>query len=344
MTQTTIHANKTASLADIAKACGVTKATVSRVLNAKPGFSVRQELQDKIHQAAAKLNYRPNGIARSLRSNSTPIVMVLGFHASWLTLTSQPIYGRMLNDFTREVEAMNAACMVDLTTDDDLSPKWASLVPDCALVIPPLNKPRIEKLMRDRIPFVLVNEKGPTEHSCVYMDDYQSACDAVQYLAQLGHKRIAYMNQNHLVHGLTYHTSLPHRMRGYYDTMHQLGLEPVPGFDQYMDQRDYFEQIILKHRPTAVLCYKAESMKYLRDFAHGHGMSVPKDLSLIGFDLITPKYATEFTFTCIDVPMEKMGVEAARMLGLKLNNPNHHEQIRLDAPIVIGQSTAPPTG
>lgn len=342
MTQTTSTTSRSASLADIALVCGVTKATVSRVLNAKPGFSVRQELQDKIHQAATKLNYRPSGIARSLRNHSTPIVMVLGYHASWMTHTSTPIYGWLLNAFTREVEAMNAACMVDLTTDDDLSPKWASLVPDCALVIPPLNKPRIEKLTRDRIPFVLVNEQGAKEHSCVFTDDYDNACKAVRYLAQLGHKRIAYRNQEHLVHGLTYHTSLPHRMLGYRDTMFELGLEPMYGYDQYMNHKRYFEQVIIEHRPTAVLSYKAESLKYLRECAILHGMRVPEDLSLIGFDLLIPKYEHDFTYTCIDIHMDQMGIEAARILGLKLNNPNHHEQIKLEAEIVIGQSTAPP--
>ena len=243
-----------------------------------------------------------------------------------------------------EIEAMNASCMVDLTTDDDLSPKWASLVPDGALVIPPLNRPRTDKLFRDRIPFVVINEKGADDISCVYTDDHQSAHIAIKHLVDMGHTRIAYINQQHLAHGLEYHSSLPDRMNGYVDAMQQYGLEPMPGYDQYMDPRDYFEQIILKHRPTAVLCYKSETMKHLREFAVEAGMRVPEDLSLIGFDLLVPKYHTDFQFTCIDIPMEPMGCEAARILGQKLNNPNHHEQVKVESELIIGQSTAPPAG
>ena len=234
--------------------------------------------------------------------------------------------------------------MVDLTTDDDLSPKWASLVPDGALVIPPLNRPRTDKLFRDRIPFVVINEKGADDISCVYTDDHQSAHIAIKHLVDMGHTRIAYINQQHLAHGLEYHSSLPDRMNGYVDAMQQYGLEPMPGYDQYMDPRDYFEQIILKHRPTAVLCYKSETMKHLREFAVEAGMRVPEDLSLIGFDLLVPKYHTDFQFTCIDIPMEPMGCEAARILGQKLNNPNHHEQVKVESELIIGQSTAPPAG
>lgn len=341
MTQTQHTTSKTASLADIANVCGVTKATVSRVLNAKPGFTVRQELQEKIHKAAAQLNYRPNGMARSLRSNKTPIVMVLGFHASWMTSPEPPLYGRLLDTSTKALESMDAACMLDLATDDDLSPKWSSLIPDGALVIPPLTAPRIDKLTRDRIPFVLVNEKATGDVSCVYTDDHAGAGKAVEYLISLGHRRIAYMNQSHFESGLDYHSSLINRMQGYLDTMKLHGLEPIPGFDQAMDPEVYFQDVILRHHPTAVLIYKSSSLKCLRELCLANDIKIPEQMSLIGFDHISPKFTGEFEYTCIDVPMEKMGNEAARILGQKLSNPNYHEQKFLESKLLIRQSTCP---
>lgn len=339
MPRTASQSTRVTSLADIAQACGVTKATVSRVLNDKPGFT--QELQDKIHKVAARLNYRPSGLARSLRRNKTPIVMVLGFHARWMTSPEPPIYGRLIHTCTNTLYAQNMACMLDMAVDDDLSPQWSSLTPDGALVIPPLNGPRLEKLTRDRIPFVLVNEKGPDDVSSVYTDDHVSMRIAMEHLIKLGHRRIAYMNQNHFDLGFQYHSSLMQRMASYTDIMQQHGLAPIPGYDQAMSLEVFFREVILEHRPTAVVCYKSSCLKTIHELCLEHGMRVPTDISLVGFDKITPKFEDEFEFTCVDIPMEELGVHAARILGQKLNNPNYHETQCLESKLLIRQSTAP---
>jgi LacI family transcriptional regulator len=328
-------------LADIAQACGVTKATVSRVLNAKPGFTVRQEVQDKIHDAANRLNYRPSGLARSLRSNKVPMVIVLGFHPHWMNRSGPTIYGDLIDSVRNELTKQNTACFLDLATDDDRSPEWASLVPDSAVVIPPLTDLRYDKLTRDRIPFVLVNEKGQEDVSCVYTDDHAGARLAVDHLVALGHKRIAYLNQSHLAHGYEYHSSLPDRMNGYVDAMHHHGLPTIPGYDQPLQHEDFFQQIVLPHRPTAIISYKTASLKFIHDLAQSHGMVVPRDLSLIGFDNIEPLLASDFAYTVIEVPMLEMGHHAARIIGMKLRNPNYHEQLLCEETLIIRQSTAP---
>ncbi len=343
MTQTASQ-NKTASLADIAQLCGTTKATVSRVLNAKPGFSVRQELSDKIHQAAAQLNYRPNGIARSLRSNKTPIVMVLGFHPCWMTNDGPTVYGDMVSTLTGHLAKVNTACFMDLATDDDRSPEWSSLVPDAAIVIPPLTDLRYKKLTQDRIPFVLINEVGPRDVSYVFTDDKMGSHMLVEHLYALGHRRIAYMNQTHFGPSFEYHSSLANRMNGYVQAMHAHGLEPIPGFDQPIQPEPFFEDVIQAHRATAVISYKSAYLKALHEIAQQHGMTVPGDLSLCGFDRQPPNLFSDFEYTIIDIPMKEMGEHAARIIQEKLNNPNYHEQYKCHEKLMIHQSTGPVPG
>ncbi|MFG0247280.1 MAG: LacI family DNA-binding transcriptional regulator [Phycisphaeraceae bacterium JB051] len=343
MTQTASN-NKTTSLADIAQLCGTTKATVSRVLNAKPGFSVRQELSDKIHQAAAELNYRPNGIARSLRSNKTPIVMVLGFHPHWMTSDGPTVYGEMVSTLTARLAKGSTACFMDLATDDDRSPELSSLVPDAAIVVPPLTDLRYRKLTQDRIPFVLVNEVGPKDVSFVYTDDKMGSHMLVEHLYELGHRRIAYMNQTHFGPSFEYHSSLANRMNGYVDAMQAHGLEPIPGYDQPIHAEPFFEDVILAHRATAVISYKSSYLKVLHEIAQHKNMSVPGDLSLCGFDRQPPNLFNDFEFTIIDIPMKEMGEHAARIIQEKLNNPNYHEQYKCHEKLMIHQSTGPVPG
>ncbi|HAI12245.1 MAG TPA: hypothetical protein DCM28_11110 [Phycisphaerales bacterium] len=344
MTQVSPTNSKTASLADIAELCGVTKATVSRVLNAKPGFSVRQELQEKIHKAANQLNYRPNGIARSLRSSKTPIVMVLGFHPHWMNSDGPTVYGQMVSTLTDCLAKTHTACFMDLATDDDRSPEWSSLVPDAAIVVPPLTELRYKKLTQDRIPFVLVNEVGPEDVSNVYTDDHQGTQKLVDHLHELGHRRIAYMNQTHFGPSFDYHSSLAKRMTGYVKAMDSYGLELIPGYDQPLDSKAFFNNAIVKHKATAVIAYKSSYLKNLHELAKHIGMSVPEDLSLCGFDRQPPNLLDEFEYTVMDIPMKQMGQHAARIIQEKLDNPNYHEQYLCHENIMIHQSTGPSPG
>jgi LacI family transcriptional regulator len=343
MTQTASN-NKTASLADIAQVCGTTKATVSRVLNAKPGFSVRQELHDKIHETATQLNYRPNGIARSLRSSKTPIVMVLGFHPHWMNSNGPTVYGQMVSTLTDHLAKTGTACFMDLATDDDRSPEWSSLVPDAAIVVPPLTDLRYMKLTQDRIPFVLVNEVGPKDVSYVYTDDKAGSQMLVEHLYEMGHRRIAYMNQTHFGPSFEYHSSLANRMNGYVETLAAFGLEPIPGYDQPLDHVTFFNDVVLAHKATAVIAYKSSYLKDQHELAVHHGMSVPGDLSLCGFDRQPPNLMTDFEYTVIDIPMKEMGEHAARIIQEKLNNPNYHEQYKCHEKLMIHQSTGASPG
>lgn len=327
---------KATSLADIADACGVTKATVSRVLNAKPGFSVRQELHDKIHQAATSLNYRPNGIARSLRSSKTPIVIILGFHAHW----AGSLYGDMLVPISKALKKIGTACFVDLATDDDSSPQWSSLVPDGAIVIPPLTQLRYDKLTRDRIPFVLANEKGIQDVSSVHTNDYVGTKAAIDHLYDLGHRRIAFFNQSHLANGVEYHSSLSVRMNSYAEILDSYGLRPIPGYNQHIPASQYFKQVICQHKPTAVLCYKSSQMHEIHELCQSQGIIVPRDISLIGFDEVKPLNIAGLEYTYLNLPIEDVGSHAARIISKKLENPTYHEVKELDENLVIQQSTA----
>lgn len=167
-----------------------------------------------------------------------------------------------------------------------------------------------------RIPFIMINERYPELHCpCLKLDDEAGGFMAAEHLIQLGHKEIAGFFKTDDLQGAN-------RLKGFTRAFHKyrlpLGQDTVTHYTTEQKLTVPYEAALQmlqrQERPTAFVCYNDELAVLLLEAARQTGLSVPEDLSIIGFDDSTLATATEVKLTTLSHPKQEMGVRAADML------------------------------
>ncbi|OQA03210.1 MAG: putative HTH-type transcriptional repressor ExuR [Planctomycetes bacterium ADurb.Bin401] len=308
-------AKSVTTLGDVAEAAGVSKSTVSRILNNKigNGFSVKQDIRKRVLDAAKKLNYKPNLIAKSLILQKSRMIHIVGGHHALSDLGN--IYQTVVNSATRILESSEQ--VFDVTVDMSSHKADSSELPawkiDGVIILAKTNSVTFKELEQNHIPYVVVN--GPAGYSgiSVVPDDIGGMKQAIEYLYDNGHRKIAYANAPP-VH-LFKHKSIIDRQQSYIDTMIKLGLKPIKGFDQWLDAPDKFlQENVLKDNITAIVAYGHMGGLNLLQASHKLNIKVPEQLSLLCFcdeyaaSILSPK------LSFIDICSMKLGEKAAELL------------------------------
>lgn len=335
-------ANIVPTVKEIASRCGVSEATVSRVLNGnyKHGFSVREKVRQRITSVADTLGYRPNLAAKNLVQKKTQMVAILGCDIvlGWPGNIYQTIINASVQ--TLHVHGYDACLTVpNLEQDDTELPSWKV---DGAIVLQECSQETIEVMERINLAYVVINGVGGPSCSSVIPDDIDGTQRAIRHLMDLGHRRIAYAGPTH---EHKRHRSIGDRHDTYLSELSKHGLEPIPGHDKvFRSAPAFLASAVVKHHATAILAYDhVEALKVLHG-AHMLDIQIPKQVSLVCFndeylcDIVTPPLTT------VAVPSRQMGRLAARMLLKQLESPEDYlpECIKLSQDLVIRYSTAPP--
>ncbi|MFC4778890.1 GntR family transcriptional regulator [Paenibacillus sp. GCM10023252] len=168
------------------------------------------------------------------------------------------------------------------------------------------------------IPYVMLNERySDVDAPCLKVDDELGGYRAAQHLMELGHKRIAGFFKTDDFQGV-------HRMRGFVrahrEHLHQMQPEHLVRYSTEEKQTKPLEALAAlisrdpATRPTAVVCYNDELAVRMLDVIRRGGLSVPEDLSLVGFDDANLAVATEVKLTTIAHPKTQMGIDAVELL------------------------------
>lgn len=271
------------NIQDVAQAAGVSVATVSRVFNL-PG-KVTPATREHVTQVAHTLGYQPNASARTLRTQRSRVVGVV------LPTLTNPVFAECLEGIARAAAAAGYA-ILPFTTDYrlDQEERAASLliagnVDGMILTVSnPGTSLALRRLVDTGLPYVLVYNRH-AEHPCVSVDGEQAVADLVARLAGLGHRRIA------MVTGQLHASDrAQQRCRGFQRGMAQAGLGDgtsapvleVPFVDTAIQSICGLLQA--HERPTALVCSNdLLAIRALRS-AHLAGLSVPRDVSVVGFD------------------------------------------------------------
>ena len=182
------------NLNDVAKEAGVSKSTVSRILNNRlgNGFSVKEEVRSRVIEVARNLNYRPNLIAKSLTMRSTHMIHILGGNHALSDLGN--IYQTVVNNITQVMDSVSQD--YDVTVDMSRHAPEASELPawkiDGAIILAKTTPRTLEEIVQMGIPYVVVNGVCPKGGFSVVPDDVSGTQVAVDHLVQLGHRKIAY--------------------------------------------------------------------------------------------------------------------------------------------------------
>lgn len=304
------------TLAMIAKACGVSNATVSRVLRGDHanGFSVRPEVRDRIMQAVAQMNYRPDMTARSLRAQQTHVIAVLGLNHQWKSVSdvNSAAIGAavdVLHELGYSVCTSFPKPPQDGSTGGILPP-WRV---DGYLLVGIQTKDSLMEIEASGIPYVGINTRvGQTGYAC-QVDDDLGIQKVLDYLQEMGHQRIAYRNgsadrarpDSHAVQDR--HAAFVREMRS----------RNLPLLEHHqtmvMDDRDFLTQTCVQ-QASVILAYDLTEAIRMMQAAYQMQLQIPRDMSLICFNDEYPAALLTPPLTVMGVPARSMGRQAAVML------------------------------
>lgn len=337
--------NGAPSLSDVADKAGVSKSTVSRILNNRlgNGFSVKEEVRLRVLDVAKKLNYRPNLIAKSLTMRSTQMVHIFGGNHALSDLGN--IYQTVVNNFTKVMDSVSKG--YDVTVDMSHHQPDASEMPawriDGAVILAKCTEPTMMEISQMGIPYVVINGPSLDGGFSVVPDDIGGTKAAMKYLHGLGHERIAYSGP--LPPYLAGHSSLQDRHDTYLSEMKKRRLEPIFGSNEALDSvEDYLKETVFDKEATAILAYGHMGALNLLQAAHSLEISIPEKLSIMCF---CDEYANKVMspgMTFMDLGSEKMGKVAAELLLNQMQGPEKikSKTVKLQEKLVIRNTTAPP--
>ncbi|HET6433590.1 LacI family DNA-binding transcriptional regulator [Dyella sp.] len=330
---------------DVARAAGVSPATVSRVMNEENNVS--ESTRQRVLDAMKALDYRPLASARSLAGNRTFLIALLYDNNDNPSST----YLAEIQDGVLEAcDAQRYSMMVRplRMRDADLVRRLDSLVsdhhPDGLILTPPLTDfaPLVAFLHERALPFASVSPQHGEGVIGVAMNEQQAARAMVEHLLSLGHRRIAHVT------GLPSHGASRWREAGYREAMAAAGLTVDPalvvqgGFTFTTGFEAGRQLLRLDPRPTAVFAANDDMAAGLIWSAGEVGLRVPQDLSVAGFDDVPLARQLWPPLTTVRQPSREMGKIAAAQLLESLRGRGTGELVQVPFSLELRQSTMPP--
>jgi LacI family transcriptional regulator len=333
------------TIADVAKRAGVSKMTVSRVINGS-GY-ISQETRERVEKAIQELDYIPNSLARSLRFKRTRTIGLV------LTDITNPFFttlARGVEDAASEHGFSVIFCNTDESGEEES--RYVNVLTqkqvDGLLLVPTAGTPdSIMFLENRRLPFVLLDRRVPDHRvDVVRCDSEQAAFVLVNHLLSLGHQRIAALG------GSAHITSSTDRVAGYRRALHAAGLEHEARrafFSSFTIEGGYLaakKALAMQPSPTALFAANnfiaIGAFRALREA----GLGVPDDLSLVSFDDLPVVIGSDPFLTIVEQPAYDMGYRATQLLLERLedNGPAEPQDIILPVKLIIRASSAPPQG
>mgnify|MGYP003912594967 CR=1 FL=1 len=329
---------------DVAERAGVSVAGVSYVVNGGPR-PVTPETRAKVEQAIEELGYYPNELARGLRLQQSSTIGLI------TPSFTNPVYGEEAEGI-QEVCLPNGYLMLFVYSGKDpdrerkLVHMFRAKQVDGVIIQPVTSDPleTIEPLRQARIPVVLLQHNHPGV-PCVVLTDVQGGQLATQHLLNLGHRRIG------LIKGrLPSAARAEERLIGYRQALEAAGIEPDPALVIESDVTQdggyqAMQQLLaLPEPPTAVFCHNDVLALGAMHAIQVAGLSVPGDISVVGFDDTAGSAHLAPPLTTIRFSRREMGRQAATILFQAIEQDEDYEPHTVELPVelVVRASTGPP--
>ena len=336
---------KRVTIVDVANLAGVSMKTVSRVLNREP--KVRKSTLEKVEQAMKDLNYHPNSPGRRLASNRTYLVGLVYDNANFNSGYINNIQNGALVSCREEHYdlLLFPSQYGDATLIEHLTALVTEPRVDGLLITPPISdRPDVRALMEKlNTPVVDFARESATESEwTVCTNDREVCADMVQYLSRLGHQHIAFIKSD------PDHLATRNRYKGYLDGMRNAGLNVLKSL-VYQGNLSYESGIDAtlrfmraKTRPTAIFCANDQMAAGAMKVLHEMGLSIPGDISVVGFDDMPLASQLWPQLTTIRQPLFRMSRLAGKLLIQRLRgeSPGDVERV-IKAEFVIRDSTGP---
>ena len=328
--------------AEVARAAGVAESTVSRALN--DSSLISDEVKKRIKEIASQMGYIPNRQAVLLASNKTMrIGLVVRTYKSFSPFT-RSYFPRLLDGVLQQAESLgySVTIVLDKKGDQykDLSDMiYSKEVDGFIFSVTPLDDPRFKDLNDHKVPFVLVNNivEGTNSVSC---DPYAGTRDALSHLTALGHRHIGYIT------GDINYWDGRERLRVFEELCSEKKLRYTLTEGNFSKKSGIAgAETLLKTSdiPTALMAGSDRCALGVMEYCKKEDISIPGDISLIGFDNLGPARDTVPGLSTIHHPVVRMGSDAVELLCSKLNGETRKKtSLLVDSGFIIRGSTGVP--
>ncbi|HET8656242.1 MAG TPA: LacI family DNA-binding transcriptional regulator [Longimicrobiaceae bacterium] len=343
---------KRPTITDVARSAGVSKATVSAVLNEKP--SVRASTRERVLGVIEALNYRPSsagpragGAARGGRTIGLLIKEM-----------DNPYYAEIAVGVgsycrSRGYQLLVASSEGEAAAEKEAIERLREQEVSGLLIMPVLDEDtdlsHLFELKRRNFPFVLLEQIRGVRASLVDVENVEASRGAVEYLFSLGHTRIVHfagprysMHSEERIDGVRRAFSRSSLRLGE-EAIHPVGAHLEEG---YRAGLEYFGTVGEKERATAVTCYNDLVALGLCRALGELGLKVPEEVSVVGFDDLAMLPYMGVALTTVHVPKAEMGERAAEMLVRRIESPHAlpPERVTFEGKLVLRGSTARAAG
>jgi LacI family transcriptional regulator len=334
------------TLRDVAALAGVHPATASRALNPDTKGMTSADTAERVMRAAEQLGYRPNAVARSLRTARSSSIGVV------VPDLTNPLFPPIVRGIEAALAPYGYVLLI-VNTDNNarqeeqlIASLRARSIDGLILATATLGGPLIETLAHSDLPVVLVNRRREgLPLPCVIPDDAAGIRLAVEHLAALGHRRIAHIaGPQDTSTGTT-------RLRAFRAAVAEHGLaadEALIGWSAswseaegaralcgLLDGRPSFSAVIAGNDMLAVGCY---------DVLAERGIGCPDELSVVGFNDMPFVDKLRPALTTVHIPHHDLGAEAARLLLGQMRHFRREERpVLMPVRLAVRQSTGAPS-
>ncbi len=344
---------KRVALREVAELAGVSRTTVSFVLNNVSGMRISDETRVRVLEAAKTLNYHPDATARRMVSGKT---QTLGF-----VLRQNPdqafadqFLPQVLNGFSQACANQGYHVLFETISPNSSTGGYARLINERHVDGIVLSGPRsddqdILRLHADKAPVVLLGQLPGSDIPFVDVNNISGAALATRHLIEHGHQRIAL-----ITNAPPAYTASTDRLAGYRQALEQAGLAYSHDLVRYGDftwrgggaaMRDL---LALSPRPTAIFVASDTVALGALQTIRQAGLRVPQDIALVGFDDVPMAELIEPPLTTVRLPAFGLGWGAAELLIrlIAAEDPVQNPYVLLETELVMrtscGAHPAPP--
>jgi len=327
-----------AGIKDVAREAGVSTATVSRALREMQ--HVNPETRARILAAAEKLNYTLNTIKHFEQRRASTVGIIAPYISRWYFAKVIQGAEHALSEAGIDLLVYNINQNEDrnrIFKDEYLKGRIDALIS----ISVPLDEVEFQSILDLNIPTALIGTSDKRVSS-IRIDDVAGARIATQHLLNQGHKRIG------LIGGFSnnqFKFPVPRdRRAGFIQALDESGIEFDPSLEVIGDfqistsERVMGELLARRNRPTAIFCESDEMAIGAIHAIKRHGLKVPDDISIVGFD--NHEMAEYFDLTTIEQPVQMLGEMAAWSIMEKLKKPNSEmADLTLPTSLIVRNST-----
>ncbi len=326
------------TLAELARATGVSPMTASRALNDRPGVSDAK--RSEIRRAAARLGYAPNLAARKLSGAASRIFGVVTPHLE------SPFVSEIIAGMGPAAGESGYELLVYSLRRRDRHPpggvtRVLEQVADGVIALLPFEFAYLHALAAARVPVVTVDQgERRARYPTVVADAYQGGLAAVRHLLSLGHRDVAFLGGDDRL------ASARERARAYRNALSEAGLGRSAG---RMIPADFSAEggyaataALLRRRPRPTAIFAANDLSAFGALGalRAAGLRVPEDVSVVGFDDLPAAAHASPPLTTVRQPLHEMGREAVGLLLAGVRREVGPRHVVLPTTLVIRESTA----